>query len=358
MEHKTTEEEIDQFNDDIEINLLEETVINLQTEFYSKPFSFSYSSINTLLYNPVIFFNTYVLKAHEERIQEHLATGKLIHLLMLEPEKFEEKFIEYSFEKLPSKNILNILYTLYKELKLFPDSIVESLDKYDDRILELLKEKNLFQHYKEDSTKLKSFREEFIKKYWDYLRTKGNKTIITKENNEFCKKAVEVLLSDPNVCNRIGCNITEFNNVEVFNELEFDIKNSSLPFGFKGIIDNLVINHDEKTITITDIKTTSKTLAEFKNTVDYYKYWIQAVIYLNAVGNHLYKHLVEQNYSINFGFLVIDKYFNNYCFEVSEKTSEEWFRRFNSEVLPSILFHYNEKSYHLPYEFQKGIVYL
>ena len=72
--------------------LIQDSMEIMEKEFYSKPFSFSYSSLNKLLWNPQAFYQTYVLGNREERTDAHLVNGKIIHALLLEESKFPNSF--------------------------------------------------------------------------------------------------------------------------------------------------------------------------------------------------------------------------------------------------------------------------
>ena len=71
-------------------NIMEESVKVMENDFYSKKFYFSYSSLNKLLWNPVVFHSMYILGIKEEKVDQHLVQGKIIHALLLEEENFNE----------------------------------------------------------------------------------------------------------------------------------------------------------------------------------------------------------------------------------------------------------------------------
>ena len=62
-------------------------------QFYKSDFYFSYSSINKLLYSPAAFYRHYILNQREDMVDAHLVAGKVLHCLLLEPEKFNDEFI-------------------------------------------------------------------------------------------------------------------------------------------------------------------------------------------------------------------------------------------------------------------------
>ena len=70
-------------------------------------------------------------------------------------------------------------------------------------------------------------------------------------------------------------------------------------------IDYYKINHSTKMVTICDLKTTSKTIADFKETVDFYNYWLQAAIYSKLVfankwaSNPNYMNPMDKSHKLN-----------------------------------------------------------
>ena len=79
-----------------------------EKEFYAKDFNFSYSSLNKLLFCPNLFYKEYILQDREIKTDKHLIEGKLVHCLLLEPEKFEDKFALVP-GKTPSDNIRKVM---------------------------------------------------------------------------------------------------------------------------------------------------------------------------------------------------------------------------------------------------------
>ena len=337
-------------------NIMEESVKVMENDFYSKKFYFSYSSLNKLLWNPVVFHSMYILGIKEEKVDQHLVQGKIIHALLLEEENFNDQFI-VSPGKLPGdgvRAVVDRVFNHFKELSLSGYTRT-NLEHFDGAILDVMKDMNYFQALKTDQQRLDKIISPESINYWDFLKTKGNKTLIDQETFDFCKSAVELIKTNQSVCKLIGCNTTEFDNIEVHNEVLLQAEATTKPFGIKGIIDNLVINHDEKVIYINDVKTTSKELKDFPETIEFYSYWLQAVMYCSLVAN-TYKDLIEINgYELKFNFVVIDKMFQTYAFAVSEPTLKGWLKRLN-DTMDKAEWHYVNKRYDLPYDFATGSV--
>lgn len=338
--------------------LMQESAQLLETDFYKKKFYFSYSSLNKLLWNPQVFYQMYVLGMKEEKLDAHLVQGKLIHLLLLEPEKFDQDFM-VSPANLPTGNLRSVVDRVFyhhTELKRSGDPR-EKLEEFDGAILDVMKDMNYHQSLKTDQQRLDKILVPEAYNYWSFLQLKGDKTLVDQETYDFCKTAVELVKTNKDVCKLIGCAISDFENKEVINEQMYMMDLPGKVYGLKGIIDNIVIDHDNKTIYVNDIKTTSKDLKDFPESVEYYSYWLQAVIYMMMVAGLYPKLIEEENYQVKFHFVVIDRTYQTYAFPVSEQTLNKWLDR-TKTVLDSAEWHYVNRSYDLPYEFAKGSVVL
>ena len=187
------------------------------------------------------------------------------------------------------------------------------------------------------------------------LKSQGKK-IVDSEMYEKCKEIVSKIKLNTEVASLLKLNHEGewWSTADVFNEevLEMDLK--KYPFSLKGIIDNMVIDPIEKTIKINDFKTTSKTLADFPETVKFYKYNLQAAIY-NLLVINKFSDLVKDGYKVDFRFIVIDKNQQIYPFKVSEESMKQWTLDLQ-EVLRIAEYHYTNKDYTLPYNLVKGNV--
>jgi hypothetical protein len=331
-------------------DLMNESIQKLEGDFYSKKFYFSYSSLNKLFWNPAVFYQLYVLGLKEERQDAHLVQGKIIHALLLEPEKFDDNFI-VSPDNLPTGNpriVIDRVFAHHQELAKNGDERTD-VTEFADAIIDVMKDMNYHQALKTDQQRLDKILTPDVENYWNFLKSKGSKTLIDQETYNFCLGAVEIIKTNKKICSLLGQDITEFDSKEVFNELQLSSNIPSKPFGLKGIVDNLVIDHDKKIVYINDVKTTSKDLKDFPETVDFYSYWLQAIIYCTLVGMN-FEILMNAGYEMKFHFVVVDRNFQSYAFPVSDMTLNHWLEKFNSS-LQKAEWHYVNKSYDLPYEF-------
>lgn len=322
----------------------------LVQEFYSKPFFLSYSGLNKLLYSPSLFYRHYVLQQREEKIESYLIDGKVIHCILLDDGSFDEQFI-LTPKTLPTGNTRTIID------RVFNDYITDKqeLASHGDEIIAQLKYINLHQSLKTDQQRLDKIITEESKSYWEFLKLKGNKTLIDEETLARCNQAVDALRADSTVCDLLGLHISEMDKIDIYNEHALAVPTDH-PFGLKGIIDNIKIDHDKKIVYINDLKTTGKTIADFKETIEFYNYWAQAAMYHQLVYKH-FDELLGLDWTIVFHFIVIDKYQQVYSFQVSAGTMLEWQIRLELK-LKEAAWHYNKRVFNLPYQFAASKVIL
>lgn len=319
--------------------------------FYDKKFYFSYSSIYKLIFSPRLFYNHYVLRLREDVMDQHLLQGKLIHCLFLEPEKFKESYTLMP-SKFPGDNVRKLINVTYNHWLKRKDNESLTLQDFEKEILDTLLLMNLHQKLKEDEAKLKKVITSESISYFEYLKQAKDKTVVDLKTYDHCEKIVNELKNHEIVKNLFMKDMPEDKTKDIYNELELisDLKEEN--FGFKGIIDNLVVDHTTKRIFINDLKTTSKAIQDFPESVEFYKYWIQAVIYKKLVENFVKD---SKNYEIFFTFTVIDKYGLIYPYQVSKETLTQWEKDFDT-IMEKVSYHYNENQYTLPYELAKNIV--
>jgi len=107
-------------------------------------------------------------------------------------------------------------------------------------------------------------------------------------------------------------------------------------------------------IFINDLKTTGKSIQDFPEAVEYYKYWIQAVIYTILASDKFLKDKPDAaEWKVQVTFIVIDKYNLVYPFQVSAETMSQWKSDFKN-VLQIAKWHYTQKKYDLPFDLAVG----
>jgi hypothetical protein len=323
--------------------------------FYKDKFYFSYSSISKLLFSPAAFYNHYVLKQREDVVAPHLISGRVLHCLLFEPEKYDDNFISMP-GKLPTDSQRKIIDNIFRKYLLIENNTLTLEDFSEDILTELLTA-NLYQSLKTDLQRIEKILTEENKNYFTFLINSQDKTIVDEPTLNNCKLGVEELKSNEEVRSLLQLDKTEEDvHIEMYSELPLQIETEHLPFGFKGILDNVVLDRESKTIFINDLKTTGKPLVDFPESVQYYKYWVQAMVYVKLTYNKFLKDLPDLNeWNLYFTFVVIDKYNQVYPFQVSMETMAIWQQDFE-ELIDILKYHYENKDFKLPYELAVGNV--
>ena len=329
----------------------------LEKEFYNRPLYLSYSGLNKLLFSPTLYYKYYVLQQKEEKLESYLIDGKVIHNLLLDDGGFEKNFILLP-STLPTGNSRLVIDKVFEIHKNGGAADISILAQYPQDILEILKQINLHQSLKTDEQRLAKIITEENISYFEFLKLKGSKDLIDSETLQRCNEAVDVLKNNSVITDLLGTYRSEMENSKIYNELELSLDSSILlrPFGLKGIVDNIKVDYDGKTVYINDLKTTGKTISDFKETIEYYNYNLQAAIYHRLVQEKL-KDIISTDWNIVFNFIVVDKYMQVYAFKVSKATMMSWLDILNKK-LDEAEWHYKNRKYNLPFEFETSQVVL
>ena len=323
-------------------------------QFYKSDFYFSYSSINKLLYSPAAFYRHYILNQREDMVDAHLVAGKVLHCLLLEPEKFNDEFIVIP-SNLPKDNNRLLVDEVFKVFQSQPDTDLTLAD-FPDSIISVLAGINLHQSLKTDEGRIAKMVTEQNTQYFEFLKIKEGKTLVDQVTLDTAKESAELLRQHAVVRGLMQLDEEKDENIKVLNEEGVQIKSSRYKFGFKGILDNVVMDYNTKTLFINDLKTTGKPIQDFPDSVQYYKYWIQAVMYKQlSLGKYL-KGLPDMpEWKIIITFIVIDKNNLIYPFQVSNETLKVWEENFK-DILTVVDYHYSNKDFTLPYQLATGNV--
>jgi hypothetical protein len=278
-------------------------------------------------------------------MEQHLVEGSLLHCLLLEEDKFHEKYV-VSPVNLPGDSIKNVVDKVFTRA-LINGTTDLSLEQNEFDILEILKEINLYQSLKTDAQRVEKVVTDASKSYYNFLTTKGNKSVIDEETLNKVKGYADIVRSNEKITSLLNIGGT-FSMSEVSFEMD-----TQYAFGLRGFVDNINIDHANKVIYINDLKTSGKLLQDFPETIEYYKYWLQAAVYCKLVRANY----GLSEYKIKFHFIVVDKLTQCYAFEVSTVTLNSWMDRLD-EVMKIADYHYTNRKFDLPYEYEVGNVIL
>lgn len=324
-------------------------------KFYAEKFYFSYSAINKLLYSPRVFYNHYILKQKEDSTDAHMIAGRLAHCLLLEPDNYDNQFIMVP-GKIPTDSnkviIDHIFVNHYLPMK--NDSL--SLEDFPQDILNQLLVNNLYQSLKTDPQRLDKILTDNNKEYFNFLKLKETKTVIDIAIRKQADETVEVLKNHPQVRSLLGLDRNSSDKLQIFNEIMLSSDWDVCNFGFKGILDNLVVDEESKTVFINDLKLTNRPIQDFISSVEKFRYDIQCTIYRGlAYDRFIAPREDAKEWNMVFTFIVADKFNQVYPYQVSDDTANMWQNEFYS-VVNKLNYHYEKRDYTLPYELALGNV--
>ncbi len=243
-------------------------------KFYQKKFYFSYSGLNKLFYSPALFYSHYVLNQREDSTDPHLVGGRVLHCLLFEPDNYDDNFISLP-GKLPTDSQRKIIDNIFRiHLSVGNNSLL--LGDYSTDILTQLLTANLYQNLKTDQQRLDKILTDEHKEYFELLKKSLDKTVVDQPTLDGCKVQVEILKSNKDIRALLQLDKSEEDtHIETYNELHIRVDHDKLPFGLHGVLDNVVVDNEAKIIFINDLKTTGKSIQDFPDAVEYYKYWMQ-----------------------------------------------------------------------------------
>lgn len=327
--------------------------LQLEDEFFSQPYTMSYSGLNKLLYSPGAFYQHYILKQRDDIDSKAAVEGSLVHCMLLRPESFDEQFVILP-SSFPSDNPKKIIDTLFRMMQI--DKIefdykmstsISNLEYVEAAMLDVLKEQNLYQSLKTDQQRLDKMLTENNMQYLSFLFECEGKSIVDKEMVAFASKVKTEFANNPNIRVLMGMNDQFDGTLEVFNEVEYATFIDDYSFAIRGIIDNLVIDHENKVIRVNDIKKIGKSLSTFSESMDSYNYWLQAAMYIKIV-NHIKKTTLKVDYPVQFRFLVVDKYMQIAPVRISEETMTKYMEM-TDDALTVAEYHFKNKDFSLPH---------
>lgn len=253
---------------------------NLKTEAQYRAVQLdSSSSLKMFSENRRKYYKVYVLNEKPEEEDNKAATiGRVVETLLLEPEEFDNRFYMSSCVNAPTGLMLSFVEGLYK----FTKEATNEEGRITKDFEEIAKDAYVYSGFKIKLdavlSKFSGSDAEIFYKEIREVRSKGL-TVITTEDVTNAEKIVAELKS--NFVTSQVINLVDSARWEVKNQ--FQVEGYSVDGHlFKSMMDKMVIDHEEKTIQVYDLKCTWSVENFYEEYYLYRRAYIQAYLYWKA----------------------------------------------------------------------------
>ena len=239
----------------------------------------SSSSLKEFSVNRKKYHKKYVLNERvEEEDSKASVTGRIVETLLLEPEEFDNRFYMSVCLNAPTGMMLDFVEALCKHTLAATDEFGNISRTFE----EIAKDAYVDSGYKiKFEAVIGKFQGSDAEIYYNELRTVKSKglTVVTAEDVNNAEKVV----------NELKTNFVTADVVNLINSARYTINNQFQIEGysvdghlFKSMMDKVVIDHNERTIQVYDLKCTWSVENFYEEYYLYRRAYIQAYLYYKA----------------------------------------------------------------------------
>lgn len=287
-------------------------------------FYLSATGISTFFDSPKGFYNNYFGK--DKKKNKDYIIGKLIHVFILEPETFDDKFIVKDIKLSDNLKLIAEEVIDSGTLKIEDSKLIRT-DDFFNLIIKLCKDLNYYQNLSTDENRYSKVLKEGLLDYFLFYHSIGDKKLITSAEYSKAKDLATVILED----SKLSMLFDKGNsNVEYYTELHLMCEYNEF-FGLHGFLDMLKIDHENKIIYLTDIKSTTKHLSRFIYEIKNLNYNLKIAHYTKLILE-IYEDLFRNDYVLEVRFIVVDSYKHSIDFLISEDTLFEYIKMYRNEL--------------------------
>ncbi len=256
------------------------TIINVSEEEYRNIRMDSSSSLKEFSIDRRKYRKRYIFgEKVEEKDNQAANMGRIVETLLLEPQEFDNRFYMSSLLKTPTGLMLDFVEALYKYTR-------EATD--EEGIVQVDFSDVVDKAYKESGFKitkqavLSKFDNSDAQIYYEEIRMirPKNLTVVTTQDITNAEKIVEELKT--NFVTASIVNLVNSDRYEILDQLKiigFTIKGRV----FKSMLDKVIVDHQEKTITPYDLKCVWNVEGFYEDYYLYRRAYIQAYVYYKAI---------------------------------------------------------------------------
>lgn len=289
----------------------------------------SSSSLKDFCLDRKKYYKKYILnETIEEEETKAATTGRIVETLLMEPHEFDNRFYMSACLSSPTGLMLAFVEALYKHTMEATDEFGNVTRSFEDISRDAYADSGFKIKYEAVIGKFVGSDAEIYYNEIRQVRTKGL-TVVTTEDVSNAEKVVEELRINPVTADVVNLISSSRYTVENQMQIEGYSINGHL---FKSMLDKVIIDHDNKTIQLYDLKCVWAVENFYEEYYLYRRAYIQAYLYYNAVksltvnqGSDLcgYEVLLPR-------FIVCDStnYYNPLIYCLTEQDLEEAYKGF------------------------------
>ena len=225
------------------------------------------------------YYRKYVLgETVEDKDTQAATTGRIVETLLLEPELFDEKFYMSACASAPTGLMLAFVEALYKFTKEATDENGNITRNFEEISKDAYVESGFKIKYEAVISKFVGTDSEIF--YNEIRKVRSmNLTVVTTEDVTNAEKIVEELRNNP--VTKSVVNLVSSARYSVHNQLQ--VEGYSIDgHQFKSMMDKVIVDHEEKTIQVYDLKCTWSVENFLEEYYLYRRAYIQAYLYFWA----------------------------------------------------------------------------
>jgi hypothetical protein len=274
------------------------------------------------------YYKKYILGENIEDKENQAATmGKIVETLLMEPELFDQKFYMSACISAPTGLMLAFVEALYKFTREATDEDGNVTRSFEEISKDAYAESGFKIKYDAVIGKFAGSDAEIYYNEIRKVRTMGL-TVVTAEDVNTAEKIVEELRNNP--VTKDVVNLVSSARYTVHNQLQ--VEGYTLDHHeFKSMMDKVVIDHEEKTVQVYDLKCTWSVENFLEEYYLYRRAYIQALLYYKAAIHYMNNTPEIRGYRVEPPkFIVCDStnYYNPLIYTLSDKDLENAYNGF------------------------------
>lgn len=274
------------------------------------------------------YYRKYILGEDVDDKDTQAATmGRIVETLLMEPELFDERFYMSSCVSAPSGLMLAFVEALYKFTKEATDDAGNVTRSFEEISKDAYVESGFKIKYEAVISKFVGSDAEIF--YNELRKVRGmNLTVVTAEDVSNAEKIVEELRNNP--VTKDVVNLVNSPRYSVYNQLQvegYTLDNHE----FKSMMDKVIVDHEEKTIQVYDLKCTWSVENFLEEYYLYRRAYIQALLYYKAAIHFMNNNEELRGYRVEPPrFIVCDStnYYNPLIYTLTDKDLEDAYNGF------------------------------